>query len=140
MPLESLYQDKILELARLARSVSPLNDFSSSFTVRNPICGDMVTINLLIDNSGIVERYGHTVMGCALCEASAGLISKNALGFQIKKSTHLKTLTSDWLNKNSEKLSFDELECFSPVREYTNRHNCVLLSFEAFVNACKKVK
>ena len=57
MPLESLYQDKILELARLARSVSPLNDFSSSFTVRNPICGDMVTINLLIDNSGIVERY-----------------------------------------------------------------------------------
>tara|TARA_Y100000588_G_C13390443_1_gene558810 strand:- start:31 stop:450 length:420 start_codon:yes stop_codon:yes gene_type:complete len=138
MPLESLYQDKILELARFARLLKPINDFSSTFTVRNPICGDMVTINLLINSSGIIQSYGHIVKGCALCEASAGLISKNAVGASINNSLNLVNLTSKWLNKNTEELSFKELKYFAPVREYKNRHKCVLLSFEAFVKACKK--
>ena len=73
MPLESLYQDKILELARLARSVSPLNDFSSSFTVRNPICGDMVTINL---PRQLKKTYDHINMGLYLIPQQNGIISK----------------------------------------------------------------
>ena len=43
--LEDLYQSKILEFARMARDVSLLTDPNVSFTSKNPVCGDEVTID-----------------------------------------------------------------------------------------------
>ena len=140
MPLESLYQDKILELARLARSVSPLNDFSSSFTVRNPICGDMVTINLLIDNSGIVERYGHTVMGCALCEASAGLVVNYFSHKKLPIENFMEHFDNWLINKKIDfpKQLPEELKIFSPIQDVKSRHICIKMPFEAFFISINK--
>ena len=43
--LEDLYQSKILEFARIARDISLLTDPNVSFTSKNPVCGDEVTID-----------------------------------------------------------------------------------------------
>ncbi len=60
----------------MARDVSLLTDPNVSFTSKNPVCGDEVTIDLIINKDNIISHYGHKVRGCALCEASSGLLSK----------------------------------------------------------------
>ena len=45
----------------------------------NPICGDRVEWQLHIQNQEIVEAWAE-VKGCALCKASASLLSKDLIG------------------------------------------------------------
>ncbi len=126
--LEDLYQSKILEFARMARDINLLTDPNVSFTSKNPVCGDEVTIDLIINKDNIISHYGHKVRGCALCEASTGLLSKNVIGLNFKNSFILKENLSFWLNEKN----------FSPVKKFKNRYKCVLLSFDALQGACEK--
>tara|TARA_B100001175_G_C19277942_1_gene527351 strand:- start:13 stop:435 length:423 start_codon:yes stop_codon:yes gene_type:complete len=135
MPLERLYQEEILELARVARQISPLTDATVNYTVRNPICGDEVTIYLSINSQGLVKKYGHKVRGCALCEASAGLVSKKVIGLKKNILLNINQNAKDWLNGINNDFIFNEIKTFTPVKEYKNRHKCILLSFNALSGA-----
>ena len=106
--LEDLYQSKILEFARMARDIKLLTDPNVSFTSKNPVCGDEVTIDLIINEDNIISHYGHKVRGCALCEASTGLLSKNVIGLNFKNSFILKENLSFWLNEKLDKFTFSE--------------------------------
>ena len=110
--LEDLYQSKILEFARMARDINLLTDPNVSFTSKNPVCGDEVTIDLIINKDNIISHYGHKVRGCALCEASTGLLSKNVIGLNFKNSFILKENLSFWLNEKIDKFTFSEIENF----------------------------
>ena len=138
MPLEDLYQENILELAREARKINSLSNPSVSFTVNNPICGDQVCIDLIINDLGIVKDYGHLIRGCALCEASAGLVSRNAKGLNVYKLENINIEASNWLKNEMGSFIFEDIKIFTPVKNFLNRHKCVLLSFNALSNACKK--
>ena len=120
--LEDLYQSKILEFARLARDIELLKNPNVSFTSRNPVCGDEVTINLVINKDNIISHYGHKVRGCALCEASSGLLSKNVIGLNYYNSIKLKENLSYWLNEKLDKFTFSEIENFSPVKKLSLIH------------------
>jgi len=56
------------------RSVLP--DATLSGTLRNPACGDEVTLYLKIDGDVIVEAW-HQVRGCLLCKASASVLCEH---------------------------------------------------------------
>ena len=140
IPLENLYQTKILEFARDARKFQLLSNYDVRFVSKNPLCGDEVTIDLEVSKDKIITNYGHQVKGCALCEASAGLLSKNIFGFEIYNSDKLKENLTSWLSGETQNFTFPEIENFSPVKNIKNRHKCVLLSFDALSGACLKFK
>ncbi len=140
IPLEDLYQTKILEFARDARKFQLLSNYDVRFVSKNPLCGDEVTIDLKVSKDKIITNYGHQVKGCALCEASAGLLSKNIFGFEIYNSDKLKENLTSWLSGETQNFTFSEIENFSPVKNIKNRHKCVLLSFDALSGACLKFK
>ena len=140
IPLEDLYQTKILEFARDARKFQLLSNYDVRFVSKNPLCGDEVTIDLEVSKDKIITNYGHQVKGCALCEASAGLLSKNIFGFEIYNSDKLKENLTSWLSGETQNFTFSEIENFSPVINIKNRHKCVLLSFDALSGACLKFK
>ena len=93
---------------------------------------------MIINKDNIISHYGHKVRGCALCEASTGLLSKNVIGLNFKNSFILKENLSFWLNEKLDKFTFSEIENFSPVKKFKNRYKCVLLSFDALQGACEK--
>ena len=138
--LEDLYQSKILEFARLARNIELLKDPNVSFTSRNPVCGDEVTIDLVINKDNIISHYGHKVRGCALCEASAGLV----VNYFINKNLPIKNFMEyfdNWLlNKNLEfpKQLPEELKIFLPIQDVKSRHVCIKMPFEAFFESINK--
>ena len=134
--LEDLYQTKILEFAREARKIRLLSNHDVRFVSKNPLCGDEVTIDLVIDDERKISSYGHHVRGCSICEASSGLLSKNVIGLNIDDTDFLKDKLISWLNGDTIDLPFNELKNFSPVKNFKNRYKCVTLSFEALSGAC----
>ena len=138
--LEDLYQTKILEFAREARKIQLLSNHDVRFVSKNPLCGDEVTIDLVIDDKRKISSYGHQVRGCSICEASSGLLSKNVIGLNIDNTEQLRENLVSWLNNKSVNVPFHEIENLVPVKNFKNRYKCVSLSFDALSGACFKYK
>ena len=127
--MQEIYHGQILELAKSIRLSKPIAHPTHSAEKNNPLCGDKVTIDVVIDNE-IVSDIHLVVRGCALCEAGAGMIGKKAIG---KKIDDLKKLTAEMDNYLKDDLPAPDNTsmCFEPIKKIKNRVTCVLLAFNA---------
>ena len=128
--MDALYQKQILLLAKHARTSNLDLGAPLQANIENPICGDRVNVSFYL-KSNLVHALGVKVRGCALCEAGAGLMLKS---FECAKVTDVRLLTSnfsDWISKLHNNPLDPEMLPFTPVREIKNRHQCVLLAFQA---------
>ncbi len=131
----SIYHEKILQLAALNKDCTELRDFDSSFKLKNPLCGDEVNVKILIKNK-IIKNISAKVRGCALCEASAGLV------VEVFKEKHIpiKNFMIDfkkWLEDEKSSNLYNcpsEIEVFYPVKSIKNRHTCITMPFQATIN------
>lgn len=133
MSKDRLYQDQLLALARLARQTTMHDQPTHQAEMRNPTCGDKVTVSLVLDQHDVKEMDVR-VHGCAICEASAGLIYQFS---DTHKSTLIKQIVTDiqaWLaDESTDSLPHTELEPLMPVKlNYRNRIKCASLPFEAY--------
>ena len=132
----SIYQEKILNLAADNKKNKAIEDYNRSAEVKNPMCGDEVKVRIkLIDKQ--IDKISATVRGCALCEASAGLVVKL---FE-KNEMPSKSFISDfkkWLDSSDQKLLESlptEISIFKPIKEIKNRHKCITMPFEATIDS-----
>ena len=70
-----LYQQVILEHNRNPRNYGPLANATHSAEGDNPLCGDRFTIELRVDESGIIAAASFNGIGCAISKASASLMT-----------------------------------------------------------------
>ena len=128
----SIYQEKILSLAAKNKNVVALKDFNRSFDMRNPMCGDEVKVRIKLVETKIID-ISAVVRGCALCEASAGLVVELFKNKDIPDENFLEEFFS-WLENAERNLSDQlpiEMKIFEPIREIKNRHKCITMPFEA---------
>ena len=128
----SIYQEKILSLAAKNKKTIALKDFNRSFEMRNPMCGDEVKVRIKLVETKIID-ISAVVRGCALCEASAGLVVDLFKNNDVPDEKFLKEFFS-WLENAEKNLSDQlpiEIEVFKPIREIRNRHKCITMPFEA---------
>ena len=128
----SIYQEKILSLAAKNKKTIALKDFNRSFEMRNPMCGDEVKVRIKLVETKIID-ISAVVRGCALCEASAGLVVDFFKNNDVPDEKFLKEFFS-WLENAEKNLSDQlpiEMEIFEPIREIRNRHKCITMPFEA---------
>jgi nitrogen fixation NifU-like protein len=128
----SIYQEKILSLAAKNKNITALKDFNRSFEMRNPMCGDEVKVRIKLVETKIID-ISAVVRGCALCEASAGLVVELFKNKDIPDENFLEEFFS-WLENAERNLSDQlpiEMKIFEPIREIKNRHKCITMPFEA---------
>ena len=135
MDTEQLYQDRILAFARAARQHSCLDAPSHSATVNNPSCGDEVRVDVELDDNGRITQLGAMVKGCALCEAATGLLLETLVGHHHSALPALETALAQWLKGERDDAQLNDQDAFTPVREFTTRHGCVRLPFQAAAQA-----
>ena len=75
----TLYSKDILRRSKNFKTVEKPSVVTHSHRVSNPICGDRVECLLNISNDRVIDTW-IGVKGCALCKASASLLSDNLLG------------------------------------------------------------
>ena len=134
----TIYHKKILELASVNRKSLEINDFNFSKEVKNPLCGDLVEVRVKILNNN-VKNLSAKVKGCALCEASAGVVVNYFLNKNLPTNDFMEYFDK-WLTKNYHEYPSElpeELKIFLPIQDIKNRHTCIKIPFEAFFKSIK---
>jgi nitrogen fixation NifU-like protein len=132
-----LYQEAILALGRAAHGAGRLADPTVSVTVHNPLCGDRITLDLVLAD-GKIGAIGHRVRGCALCEAAASALGLHAVGATPAQLRQAGSEMAALIAGEDLDPAWPELLAFLPVRDFKSRHRCVLLPFEAVSEALEK--
>ena len=55
----------------------------------NPFCGDRLTLQLLVDEKGIIEKAAVESVGCAISMASASLLATHLHGLNLQQAQDL---------------------------------------------------
>ena len=134
----SIYQEKILKLAAENKKSFAIDHYNCSFNMKNPMCGDEVQVRVDLINKKI-NNISAIVRGCALCEASAGLVVQLFKNNSVPHNDFMKEFLF-WLNNNGQEIDSSlpkELEIFLPIKEISNRHTCITMPFEATIKSLK---
>ena len=84
------YRAVVLEHFRHPRNRGPLTDASASADGANPLCGDRVRVQLRAD-AGRVSEARFTADACALCIASASLLTDRVCGMTVSDAARVDT-------------------------------------------------
>ena len=136
MSSPDLYQEGLLRLARSENRAPRLARPDGRATLDNPLCGDQVTFEVEV-REGRIAALARRVRGCVLCEASAALLGRAALGASAGELAEARARALAMLRGEAAapEGAFQDLALFTPAREVPSRHRCVLLPFEALEEA-----
>ena len=131
-----LYSTKILELATQISLTGSLENPQTSVQLRTPLCGSSIKIDLCITDAKISD-FRQEIKACALGQASAAILSKNIIGISISLKDQVRKMLKEGLP--SPEKPFDDFEFLRPAINFKNRHDSILLPFDAIQQAIKKI-
>ena len=134
------YHAAIMSAAHRASGKGRLAAPDASATVDNPLCGDRVTIDIRWGDPGGRDRVleiGQVVRGCVLCEAAASVIVEAGTGVSAADLRAASDRVRGMLEDGGPppEGAWRKAEMFLPVRAHPSRHDCVLLPFQALLEA-----
>jgi nitrogen fixation NifU-like protein len=128
----SYYQDIILRHARHPCGLGALPEATHRASGTNPLCGDVVEIFAKLNDAGVVA-LGFESQGCALCRASASILTGEVNGKTVpdiaKTLSQLMPLFKKLVALESPPWS-EDIAALSDMRRYPSRLSCVLLPWE----------
>jgi nitrogen fixation NifU-like protein len=133
---EDLYHDAIIEWSKKTAHIAHLEHVDKKGTANNQLCGDQVTVELRMEET-VIRSIAVQIRGCVLCKASACYMAELAKGLTLDK---IKMIRHDLENILKSADNFppelpEGLRIFTPVRSHKSRHSCVLLPYDAVINA-----
>lgn len=141
--LKDLYQELILDHNRKPRNFGPLTEANRSAKGVNPLCGDKVTIHLLLEDDRVKDvRFEGT--GCAISIASASVMTET---LKQQTSTDAMTLFTRFRQMvgvdgvlESDALGMGKLAAFAGVKDYPARVKCATLAWHTLRAALDDVE
>ena len=105
----------------------------------NPLCGDEITVHLRIEGDQVNE-ISFTGQGCAICKASASLMTLRLEGLSVTDAEKDAQNVLKWLNDASAEQpeNLGELEALLGVRKFPMRVKCATLAWHAFLKALNR--
>ncbi len=106
--MDDIYREQILEHARYPHNFGTLEQPTVSHEEYNPLCGDRVRIDLLIED-GVIADVRFSGKGCAISQASASMLTDEIKGMDVETAKafskdDLLTLIGIPLSKNPTRL------------------------------------
>ena len=128
---------EIIRLAACTNNVGLKNEYSRKTSLKNSLCGDKITIEILIKNTK-VRSIRYETEACIFCEASASLISRKIQNLYVKDIKkdflYLKKISNNKKLKIPHQMS-DYKKLFNSVN--LSRIKCIILPFNAVLKALK---
>lgn len=143
--LDQLYQQIILEHAKLRHGQGILGDPDGESFQVNPTCGDQVNLQVILDGDTI-DQLAWDGKGCSISQASISVMSTMVEGKTIEEAYHLLDTFTDLMNsrgKGIEPEREEELEdasAFVGVAQFPARIKCALLGWMALRDATTKAQ
>jgi len=83
-----LYTEKVMEHFKNPKNVGVIEDADGIGEVGNPICGDMMTVYIKVENN-VIKDIKYLTFGCGAAIAVTSMISELAKGLTIDKALKL---------------------------------------------------
>lgn len=137
--IQQLYQEVILDHNRLPRNYGKLPHFTHIAEGYNPLCGDQLTLYLLISPDEVIEQVGFEAKGCAISRASASLMSEEIKGRTVEQAHTLFRMFHDALTGNQSNApttdQLGKLVVLLGVRQFPARVKCATLAWHTLEQA-----
>jgi len=140
MNTDELYQEILLQHSRRPRNHGPLENPTHRADGHNALCGDELSVELrIVDDKLEAVRFQSSA--CAICTASASLMTGSALGLKTSEAIGLagdfrKLATSGEASAAIEKLT--ALRALGAVHRFPQRVKCATLPWEALSGAIRE--
>ncbi len=79
----SIYREQIIDLYERPLNYGELDPHDISYEEDNPLCGDVVRIDIRLDDDGRVANVKWSGDGCAISQASASLLTEEIKGMTL---------------------------------------------------------
>lgn len=139
LPIDDLYQDVVMEHKRAPRHFGTLAAPTHQARGRNPQCGDDVTVQLRVEG-GAVRDVAFSGQGCAICIASASMMTEAVLGRDEEVARglqeHFRAVLTGQAQPREEVLG--KLVSLAGVSAYPSRIKCALLGWHALMHALQQ--
>ena len=135
--VEALYQELILDHYRRPRNRRPLPEATAESTLRNPLCGDEVTMRLRVDGD-VVADAAYAGQGCSISQAAASMLTEAVRG---RTRAEAAALLADYAamladrHRPAEQLPPGDLRALSGVARFPARVRCGMMAAEALGRA-----
>lgn len=141
--LKALYQEVIIDHSRNPRNFGPLELANRSAEGINPLCGDELTLECLLDDNDVIQDVRFVGHGCAISLASASIMTEMLKGKTKADAEDLfasfrARVTGEDLNCTDD---IGKLEVLSGVKEFPTRVKCATLAWHtalAAINGSEK--
>ncbi len=126
----ALYSDKVMDHFMNPRNVGEIENADGIGEVGNPVCGDMMTFYIKVENGRIVDVKFKT-FGCGAAIAVSSMVSEMAKGKTLEEALEI---TNDAVAEELGGLPKNKLHCsnlgadalHAAIRDYMKKHNMEL--------------
>ena len=136
--IQELYQDTVMEHNRKPRNFRRLQQPSATAEGFNPLCGDQLTVDLIVDGDTVTD-IGFVGAGCAISKASASLMTEAVRGKSMEEAEELfesfRQMMTRGIGADYDADLLGDLEALSGVTEFPVRIKCATLSWHTLRNA-----
>lgn len=132
--LAALYQECILEHYRRPRHKGALERATGVHTVKNPLCGDAVTVGIL-ERDGFVIEARFTGTGCSIMQAAASMLMELVRGRTRDDIEMLSGRFEAMLASGDADELLGEMGALAGVGGFPARHKCAKLPWRALKGA-----
>ena len=135
-----LYSPALLSLATELAEYPLSKSFQFAGSDRSRTCGSTIDIGIDLDSGGRIASIGMQVAACAVGQASAALLAREAMGKSIVEIETTYGTIANWLSGAGGLPDWPGIEVLEPAKEYAGRHEALLLPWKAASSAlCKPV-
>jgi nitrogen fixation protein NifU and related proteins len=139
-PLNSLYQQLILDHYRRPRNRGELVDKTVEVHMHNPVCGDEIKLQLNID-AGVIRGVRFAGQGCSISQASVSMMTGLLEGKSLEDADALAARFTRMMHGDASvgsDRSLGDLRSLQGVSKFPVRIKCALLAFDALLEALKR--
>jgi nitrogen fixation NifU-like protein len=131
-----LYQEVVMDHKRAPRHFGALAAPTHQARGHNPQCGDDLEVDLVVGDGRVNDIRFHG-QGCAICIASASMMTDAVLGQEVAMAQALQARFRAVLTGQmpAEEAHLGKLVSLAGVRHYPGRIKCALLGWHALMHA-----
>lgn len=131
--LSALYQEMILDHYRRPRNKGALEGADATIPMRNPLCGDELTLELVMDGERVsdIRFTGH---GCSISQASASMMTELVKGKSASEIEQLRERFRAMVMGDADAAgdaTLGKVRALSGVARFPARVKCALLGWNA---------
>jgi nitrogen fixation NifU-like protein len=87
--MDDFYKENILDHYRHPRNAGKLEQPTHSHEEHNPLCGDVIRLDLHVNAENVIDQVAFSGKGCAISQASASMLTEMIQGKSLDEAKQI---------------------------------------------------